>query len=127
MKTFSFSLILALNIRARHELLEGAIGVYPEEEKIYSRVTKYYWILPCLVITGAALDMILAFSYMKYFHPWKIILSFPQDKEKDDGEGEQSLPKDEDNTNAEVDIEEMFENVYKEILARQAKRDEALK
>ena len=90
-------------------------------------MTKYSWILPCLVITGAALDMILAFSYMKYFHPWKVILSFPQDKEKDDREGEQSLPNDEGKNDAEVDIEEMFENVYNSILARQAKRDEALK
>lgn len=82
-------------MKARHELLEGAIGVFPEEELAYRNVKVLSWILPSAIITGGLLDMILVFVYMRIAHPWKYILSdeepdaevnesannFPQDNE----------------------------------------------
>ena len=118
--------ITAANIKARHELLEGAIGVLPEEETAYKWVNQLSWILPIVVITGALLDMLLVYVYMKFAHPWKYILSF-----KAENEGEELRPNssknDEDKSgqNSEATIEEIFDNVQKEILARKAIRDEA--
>ena len=61
-------------MRTRHELLEGAIGVFPEEEVAFRKVKTLSWILPSVIITGALLDMILVFIYMRIAHPWKYIL-----------------------------------------------------
>ena len=118
--------ITAANIKARHELLEGAIGVLPEEEIAYKWVNQLSWILPVVIIIGAILDMLLVYVYMKFAHPWKYILSF-----KAENEGEEHRPNssqsDEDisGQNSEATIEEIFDNVQKEILARKAIRDEA--
>ena len=118
--------ITAANIKARHELLEGAIGVLPEEEIAYKWVNQLSWILPIVVITGALLDMLLVYVYMKFAHPWKYILSFKAENEG--GEHRRnSSQNDEDKSgqNSEATIEEIFDNVQKEILARKAIRDEA--
>ena len=118
--------ITAANIKARHELLEGAIGVLPEEETAYKWVNQLSWILPIVVITGALLDMLLVYVYMKFAHPWKYILSF-----KAENEGEELRPNSSQNDenilgqNGEATIEDIFDNVQKEILARKAIRDEA--
>ena len=79
-----------------------------------------------VIIIGALFDMLLVYVYMKFAHPWKYILSF-----KAENEGEEHRPNssqcDEDisGQNSEPTIEEIFDNVQKEILARKAKRDEA--
>ena len=118
--------ITAANIKARHELLEGAIGVLPEEEIAYKWVNQLSWILPIVVIIGALLDMLLVYVYMKFAHPWKYILSF-----KGENEGGEHIPNssqnDEDisDQNSEATIEEIFESVQKEILARKFIRNEA--
>ena len=84
------------------------------------------WILPIVVVIGALLDMLLVYVYMKFAHPWKYILSF-----KAENEGEEHVPNssqcDEDisGQNSEATIEQIFDNVQKEILARKAIRDEA--
>ena len=62
-------------MKARHQLLKGAIGVFPEEELAYRNVKILSWILPSVIITGALLDMILVFVFMRIAHPWKYILS----------------------------------------------------
>ena len=120
--------ITAANIKARHELLEGAIGVLPEEEIAYKWVNQLSWILPVVVIIGALLDLLLVYVYMKFAHPWKNILSF-----KAENEGGEHGPNNSQNDenisgqNSEVTIEEIFDNVQKEILARKAIKDEAHK
>ena len=63
---------------------------------------------------------------MKFAHPWKYILSFKAENEG--GElGPNNSQNDEDisGQNSEATIEEIFDNVQKEILARKAIRDEA--
>merc|ERR1719362_126738 len=70
------------NIKARHELLEGAIGTFLEEDDAYARVTTLSWILPSTVILSAMLDALLVWIYMKLAHPWKDILFGQEEGEK---------------------------------------------
>jgi len=72
--------VTASNIKARHELLEGAIGTFQEEDDAYLMVTTLSWILPMTVILSAMLDALLVWIYMKLAHPWKDIL-FGQEEE----------------------------------------------
>ena len=71
-----------MNIKSRHELVKGAIGVFDEEEEAYHRVIMLAWILPMVVLLGALLDNILVYAYMRHAHPWREIL-FPKQKEKE--------------------------------------------
>ena len=71
----------AYNIKARHEVLEGAIGTFQEEDDAYLMVMTLSWILPLTVILSAILDAILVWIYMKLAHPWKDIL-FGQEEDK---------------------------------------------
>ena len=59
---------------ARHNLLEGAIGTFEEEKQAYWIVTLLMWLLPTIVVAGAAIDAMLVIAYLKYAHPWKGIL-----------------------------------------------------
>ena len=101
-------LLTANNVKARHELLEGAIGVFPEEEIAYKKVKTLTWILPLFVLIGAVLDMILVFIYMRFAHPWKLILygemSEREVEDKDNGLQNQCLPKNEVIPNQEDEI-----------------------
>ena len=63
------------NVIARHNLLEGAIGTFEEEKQAYWIVTLLMWLLPTIVVAGAAIDAILVIVYLKYAHPWKGILA----------------------------------------------------
>ena len=71
-----------MNIKSRHALVKGAIGVFDEEEEAYHRVIMLAWILPMVVLLGALLDNILVYAYMRYAHPWSQIL-FPKQKEEE--------------------------------------------
>ena len=64
----------ASHIKARHELLEGAIGVFPEEKQAYEKILMLSWILPLIVIIGSLVDTMLVVVFMKLAHPWKDIL-----------------------------------------------------
>ena len=79
--TFCFFPKTAYNIKARHEVLEGAIGTFQEEDDAYLMVTTLSWILPSTVILSAMLDALLVWVYMKFVPPWKDIL-FGQEDEK---------------------------------------------
>ena len=61
-------------MKARHELLEAAIGVFPEEDKAYLLVTTLSWIFPLVIIIASVVDMLLVIIYMRFAHPWKEIL-----------------------------------------------------
>ena len=64
----------AFKVKARHELLEAAIGVFPEEDQAYLLVTTLSWIFPLVIIVASVVDMLLVIIYMRFAHPWKGIL-----------------------------------------------------
>ena len=64
----------ATHVKARHKLLDGAIGVFPEEKKAYETISMLSWILPLIVIIGSLVDTMLVVVFMKLAHPWKDIL-----------------------------------------------------
>ena len=70
-----------MNVRSRHEVLLGAIGVFDAETKAYELVTTLSWALPLAVTLGAGVDGVLAYLYMRFYHPWQEIL-FYEDKNK---------------------------------------------
>ena len=61
-------------MKARHELLEAAIGVFPEEDQAYLLVTTLSWIFPLVIVIASVVDMLLVIIYMRFAHPWKRIL-----------------------------------------------------
>merc|ERR1712037_699473 len=62
------------NVREKHLLLRDNIGTFPKEDEAFDLLTRLSWQLPIFVITSALLDLILAFVYLKWLHPWRIIL-----------------------------------------------------
>ena len=58
----------------KHIALLNNIGAFATEDKAFALLTKLTWQLPIFVITSAILDLFLAFVYLKWLHPWKIIL-----------------------------------------------------
>ena len=72
--TKKYLYLTAQNVIARHNLLEGAIGTFEEEKQAYWIVTLLMWLLPTIVVAGAAIDAMLVIAYLKYAHPWKGIL-----------------------------------------------------
>ena len=63
-------------MNARHKLVQGAIGVFPEEEYAYWLVNMLSWILPLVIVLGAIVDVFLVYIYMRFSHPWKDILYY---------------------------------------------------
>ena len=63
-------------MNARHTLVKGAIGVFPEEEYAYWLVNTLSWSLPLIIVLGAIVDVLLVYIYMRFFHPWKDILFY---------------------------------------------------
>ena len=64
----------ASHVKARHQLLQGAIGVFPEEKQAYETISILSWILPLIAFIGFLMDTILVVVYMRLAHPWKDIL-----------------------------------------------------
>ena len=54
--------------------LRDNIGTYEKEDEAFDLLTRLSWLLPIFVISSAMLDLLLAFVYLKWLHPWKIIL-----------------------------------------------------
>ena len=126
--------VTASNVKARHELLEGAIGVFPEEKLAYREVKNLSWILPSVIIAGALLDMMLVFVYMRIAHPWKYISCDEElDKEVNEagnnyGQDNETISRQYQGESAiEATINIMFENIQKEILERKSLREQAHK
>ena len=66
----------------KHSALLLNIGTYPEEDAAYKLLNNLRMALPLVVVVTWVLDALLAAAYLKWFHPWKIILqevlcSFP--------------------------------------------------
>ena len=54
--------------------LRDNIGTYAKEDEAFDLLTRLSWLLPIFFISSAILDLVLAFVYLKWLHPWKIIL-----------------------------------------------------
>ena len=63
-------------MNARHSLVKGAIGVFPEEEYAHWLVNTLSWSLPLMIVLGAIVDVLLVYIYMRFAHPWKDILFY---------------------------------------------------
>ena len=66
--------ILAQKVTEKHLALRDNIGTYEEEDKAHDLLTWLSWHLPVFVVASALLDLLLAVVYLKWLHPWKIIL-----------------------------------------------------
>ena len=54
--------------------LRDNIGTYAKEDEAFNLLTKLNWKLPIFVISSAMIDLLLAVVYLKWLHPWKMIL-----------------------------------------------------
>ena len=70
-------------MRARHELLQGAIGTFPEEDDAYWLVITFSWVLPLTIFTAALVDVGFVFVYMYKAHPWIDIFVDKEEKERE--------------------------------------------
>ena len=61
-------------MREKHLLLRNNIGTFAKEDEAFNLLTMLSWQLPIFVIASAILDLLLAIVYLKWLHPWKIIL-----------------------------------------------------
>ena len=61
-------------MREKHLALRDNIGTFAKEDEAFDLLTRLSWQLPIFVIASAILDLALAFVYLKWLHPWKIIL-----------------------------------------------------
>ena len=61
-------------MRGKHLVLLNNIGTFEEEDEALDLLTRLTWQLPVFVIVSALLDLVLALVYLKWLHPWKIIL-----------------------------------------------------
>ena len=71
---FIVNFLPGFSVRGRHELLQGAIGTFPEEDHAYTMVTTLMWALPIIICIAAILDIGFVYLYMKKAHPWIGIL-----------------------------------------------------
>ena len=67
-------LLSASKVSEKHSALVDNIGTYPEEDKAYELLNNLSMALPLLVVVTWVLDALLAAAYLKWLHPWKIIL-----------------------------------------------------
>ena len=58
----------------KHTALLLNIGTYPEEDAAYKLLNNLRMALSLVVVVTWVLDALLAAAYLKWFHPWKIIL-----------------------------------------------------
>ena len=58
----------------KHLTLRDNIGTFAKEDEAFDLLTRLSWQLPIFVIVSAIIDLTLAFVYLKWLHPWKIIL-----------------------------------------------------
>ena len=61
-------------MREKHLTLRDIIGTFAKEDEAFDLLTRLSWQLPIFVIASAFLDLVLAYVYLKWLHPWKIIL-----------------------------------------------------
>ena len=55
-------------------VLVDNIGTYAKEDEAYELLNSLSVVLPLVVIVTAEFDALLAVVYLKWLHPWRIIL-----------------------------------------------------
>ena len=58
----------------RHSALVANIGTFAEEDEAYELLNNLSISLPIVVMITWIFDALLGVVYLKWFHPWKIIL-----------------------------------------------------
>ena len=58
----------------RHDLVTTYLEATPEEETAFSRMFLLAWLLPTIVLVASIVDFLLMYVYLKYLHPFKIII-----------------------------------------------------
>ena len=66
--------IAAFNVREKHLTLRNNLRTFAKEDEALDLLTRLNWELPIFVISSAMIDLLLAVVYLKWLHPWKIIL-----------------------------------------------------
>ena len=61
-------------MRERHSVLVLNIGTFAEEDEAYQLLNSLSMSLPIVVMIIWVFDALLAYVYLKWFHPWRIIL-----------------------------------------------------
>ena len=61
-------------MREKHLVLLDNIGTFAEEDEAFDLLTLLTWLLPVIIIVSTIFDLVLAVVYLKWLHPWKIIL-----------------------------------------------------
>merc|ERR1719264_375771 len=67
-------LVTTFKVRERHSVLLLNIGTFAEEDEAYELLNRLSVTLPLVVIVTCILDALLAGVYLKWLHPWKILL-----------------------------------------------------
>merc|ERR1712032_1270837 len=68
-------LVTASNVRKRHSLLVLNIGTFAEEDEAYELLNSLSMSLPFVVMITGLIDALLASVYLKWLHPWRILLA----------------------------------------------------
>ena len=61
-------------MREKHLTLRDNIGTFAKEDEAFDLLTRLSWQLPVFFISSTIADLIMAVVYLKWLHPWKIIL-----------------------------------------------------
>ena len=61
-------------MREKHLALVNNIGTYDEEDEAYELLNILSQSLPFIVMITAVFEALLAAAYLKWLHPWKILL-----------------------------------------------------
>ena len=64
----------ASKVRERHSVLVLNIGTFAEEDEAHELLNSLSMSLPFIVMVIWILDALLAIVYLKWLHPWKILL-----------------------------------------------------
>ena len=64
----------ASKVRERHSVLVLNIGTFAEEDEAFELLNSLSMSLPFVIVVTSVLDALLAVVYLKWLHPWRIIL-----------------------------------------------------
>ena len=64
----------ASKVREKHSALVLNIGTFAEEDEAYELLNNLSMSFPFIVIVIWIFDALLAAVYLKWFHPWRILL-----------------------------------------------------
>ena len=64
----------ASKVAEKHSALVDNIGTFAEEDEAYELLNRLSITLPIVAIVTWIFDALLAVVYLKWFHPWKILL-----------------------------------------------------